>query len=160
MHLIEIFTDGSCHTQLRIGAWAAIVFVDNDKTVLTGQQENTTHNQMELVAIIKAIEFVQLNFPVFQSIKVVTDSQYAVGLKAREIKFTQLNFQTKSGAEIQNSALVKRFLELMSETGFTIEKIKAHQKKSSEANFNIEADKRCRKILRELVHSKTSASPE
>ena len=155
MHSIEIFTDGSCHTQLRIGAWAAIVFVDKEKTVLTGHEENTTHNRMELFAIISAIEFIQQNFPASKSIHVITDSQYAVGLIGRENKFKERNFHTKAGVEIQNADLVKRFLTLMTETHFSVEKIKAHQKKLIDKdNFNIEADKRCRKILRDLVGSK------
>ena len=31
---IEIYTDGSCHSQQLIGAWAALVFINGKKTIL------------------------------------------------------------------------------------------------------------------------------
>ena len=40
MPLIEIYTDGSCHTQLLNGAWAALVFIDVKKTILKGTGDN------------------------------------------------------------------------------------------------------------------------
>ena len=55
---ITIYTDGSCHAQKRIGAWAAIVIINIEKIVLKGVEINTTHNRMELMAVIKAIEYV------------------------------------------------------------------------------------------------------
>mgnify|MGYP000595242266 CR=1 FL=1 len=33
---IQIFTDGSCHTQQRIGGWAAIIFLEDEKIELKG----------------------------------------------------------------------------------------------------------------------------
>ena len=30
----EVYTDGSCHTQHCIGAWASILFIGNDKITL------------------------------------------------------------------------------------------------------------------------------
>ena len=32
----EVYTDGSCHTQLCIGGWAVIIFVNGDKITLSG----------------------------------------------------------------------------------------------------------------------------
>ncbi len=151
MHLAEIFTDGSCHTQLRIGAWAAIVFIDNEKTVLSGMEENTTHNRMELVAVIKALEFAASKIHDKQEIKIVSDSQYAVGLRERRVKFVAQNFLTKAGKEIQNSDLVKELLGFDQKMTISFQKIKAHQKRSSVVNYNIEADKLCRKMVRERV---------
>lgn len=151
MHLVEIFTDGSCHTQLRIGAWAAIVFIDNEKTVLSGTEENTTHNRMELVAVIKALEFAAPKIQGEQEIKIVSDSQYVVGLKERKVKFVAQNFLTKAGKEIQNSDLVKELLAFDQKMTISFQKIKAHQKRSSVVNYNIEADKLCRRIVRDRV---------
>jgi len=53
----EIYTDGSCHTQLCIGAWASIILVDDKKIVLSGKEFNTTHNRMEILAVIKSIKY-------------------------------------------------------------------------------------------------------
>ena len=57
--LVEIYTDGSCHTQFLIGAWAAIIFISGEKIILSGIENYTTHNRMELMAVIKALEFIR-----------------------------------------------------------------------------------------------------
>jgi ribonuclease HI len=151
MHLVEIFTDGSCHTQKRIGAWAAIVFIDNEKAVLSGIEEDTTHNRMELVAVIKALEFIVSKTGNGCEVKIVSDSQYVVGLPERKAKFAAQNYLTKGGKEIQNKDLVKELMDFDERVKLTFEKIKAHQKKSTVVNYNIEADKLCRKMVREKV---------
>ena len=35
--LAEIYTDGSCHTQKCVGAWAAFILVQEQKIVLSGK---------------------------------------------------------------------------------------------------------------------------
>ena len=78
--MAEIYTDGSCHTQNRIGAWAAIIFTATGKKVLAETVADTTHNRMERLAVIKGIEFIKRNYPGITTIKLFSDSQYVVGL--------------------------------------------------------------------------------
>src|ERR1035437_9452576 len=138
MHEIEIYTDGSCHTQQCVGAWVAILLADNKKTVLSGSETGTTHNRMELIAVIRALEYVKTNYKKVSSVTVVSDSQYVVGLNARKEKLLKQDFNTKAGKEIRNADLVKEFFLLSTNVLFM--KIKAHQKKTSAINYNIEAD--------------------
>ena len=147
---IQVYTDGSCHTQLCTGAWAAIIFMGDEKIILSGIENNTTHNQMELMAVIKAIEYIQKNEPVAW-VTIITDSQYVTGLQARQQKFIAKNFTSKKGNEISNAALVKQLLALLDKVPVMIQKIKAHQKISAEPNYNIEADKICRSLVRHVV---------
>lgn len=149
--LAEVFTDGSCHTQKCIGAWASIIFVDGQKNILSGKEENTTHNRMEIQAVIKALEHIQNNFPSIQNINVVSDSQYVVGLIGREARFKEKNFLTNSGNEIRNIDLVRKLLSLNKIFHLQFVKIKAHQKRTEVVNYNIEVDKLCREIVREAV---------
>ena len=74
-NVIEIYTDGSCHNNYNIGAWASILLVANKKTIFKGTVQNTTHNRMELLAVIKAIEFSNENYK-HSLLKIYTDSQY------------------------------------------------------------------------------------
>lgn len=149
--LIEIYTDGSCHTQHCIGAWASIVFVNEHKVVLTGFENDTTHNRMEILAVIHALEYVaQLNQR-SNSINIISDSQYVIGLVDRQTKFQKSNFKTKSGLDIRNVDLVKRILKLINSLPVNFIKIKAHQKATKIVNYNIEVDKLCRQIVREKV---------
>lgn len=146
---ITIYTDGSCHTQLKIGAWAAVILVDGKKKILTGKAENTTHNRMELTAVIDALMYVQNNYGVAREIKIISDSQYVIGLTAREQKLSANDFITKKGKPVQNADLVKQLLFLLNTMNVNLEKIKAHQQKTGVDDYNIEVDKLSRKLVRE-----------
>ena len=156
--LIEIYTDGSCHTQHCIGAWVAIIFIAGEKIILSGEELNTTHNQMELTAVIKSLQYLQqLNKKIISkilSITIITDSQYVTGLQEREKKFAAKKFETKKGNAIRNVLLVKKMLLLTNSMPVKFVKIKAHQKKTVEINYNIEADKLSRNIVRRAVSLK------
>ena len=146
---ITIYTDGSCHTQLKIGAWAAVILVDGEKKILTGKAENTTHNRMELTAVIDALMYVQNNYGVTREIKIISDSQYVIGLTAREQKLSANDFITKKGKPVQSADLVKQLLFLLNTMNVNLEKIKAHQQKTGVDDYNIEVDKLSRKLVRE-----------
>jgi ribonuclease HI len=146
---IDIYTDGSCHTQHCIGGWAAILFIGGEKIVLSGKEQDTTHNRMELTAVIKAVEYLMEKNRPPAEIKIYSDSQYVVGLMGRKEKLSALHFETRKGNEIRNADLVKFFLALSESTNLQFVKVKAHQKINDIANYNTEADKLSRKIVRE-----------
>mgnify|MGYP000037560404 CR=1 FL=1 len=148
---ILIYTDGSCHTQQLIGAWAAIIFIEEEKFILSGTEENTTNNRMELTAIIKALKFTEQHNLPESAITIITDSQYAVGLPDREQKFITSNFKTKNGNPISNEDLVKTLLQLLKRNIVKLEKIRAHLKQTDEPNYNIEADKLSRNLVRQAI---------
>lgn len=149
---ITIYTDGSCHTQLKIGAWAAVILVDGKKKILTGTVTNTTHQIMELMAAINALENVQEAYPSANQIEIISDSQYVVDLPARLEKLSAANYQSKQGKPIQNAALVQMFHQLIKDKPITFTKVKAHLKKTGSNDYNIEVDKLCRKLVRERVN--------
>lgn len=148
---IEIFTDGSFHPQTRIGAWVAILFIDNRKIVLSDTVTETTNNRMELTAVIKAIEFIRQKHQTDKPIHIISDSQYVIGLIGRQEKFIRLNFKTVNGKDIRNIDLVKHFLKLAHETNIYFTKIKAHLQPTDTANYNINADILARHLVREAV---------
>ena len=53
--MIKIYTDGSCIGNPGNGGWGAIIIIDGEKTIIKGSEKNTTNNQMELLAPIKAL---------------------------------------------------------------------------------------------------------
>ena len=151
LEIAEIYSDGSCHTQFRIGGWAAIVLVGQKKIILSGTELNTTHNQMELTAVIKAIEYLQTEYLMVKRIRICSDSQYVIGLHARQEKLAANKFVSRRGIAIPNAELVETLLKHVN--AFTVEwiKIRAHQRKNETVNPNIEVDKLSRKIVREEV---------
>ncbi|MBA4241995.1 MAG: hypothetical protein C0448_14825 [Sphingobacteriaceae bacterium] len=151
MSFVEIFTDGSCHTQKCVGAWASVILIDAQKIILSGKEENTTHNRMEILAVINSINYVLQHFPTIRELKVVSDSQYVIGLVSRQSKFLTSDYTTKAGNDIRNIDLVKELLLLLSTIKVEFVKIKAHQKATAEINYNIEVDKLSRQLVREAV---------
>lgn len=147
----EIYTDGSCHTQKCIGAWAAVILIENHKIVLSGKEIRTTHNRMEILAVINSLKYVQQHFNQIGDVKILSDSQYVIGLIGRQAKFIISDFSTKAGKDIRNVDLVKELLILVSTLNVQFVKIKAHQKPTDTVNYNIEVDKLSRQIVREAV---------
>lgn len=81
---ITMYTDGACdiHADNQPGGWAAILCAVNDQgqvikeTIISGGQEMTTNNQMELQAVIAGLK--RLQSPV--DIAIVTDSKYVIDI--------------------------------------------------------------------------------
>ena len=146
-----VYTDGSCHTQHRTGGWAAIIFADGEQHTLSGSQADTTHNCMELTAVIEAITYIMHYHPLVAAVNIISDSQYVVGLAARREKLAAKAFVTNKGNDIRNADLVKTLLSLHDSMQLTFTKIKAHQGKNRETEHNIAADKLCRSIVRNIV---------
>jgi ribonuclease HI len=148
---IKVYTDGSCHTQLLLGAWAAIVFIGKEKVILSGSEEPTTHNRMELLAVINAIHYMDKRGLQNSVIEVYSDSQYVVNLVQRKEKLKLKNYITNKGTEIQNVDLVKQLIYQIENYQIAFTKVKAHQKDGDE--INREVDMIVRKLVRKNVLS-------
>ena len=59
MKRIEIYTDGACRGNPGPGGWGALLKFDNHEKEISGGENNTTNNRMELMAAIKALETVK-----------------------------------------------------------------------------------------------------
>ena len=70
--MIKIYTDGSCLGNPGNGGWAAIIIEDEKKTHIKGSIKDTTNNQMELLAPIKALK----KIPKGSNVQIFTDSKY------------------------------------------------------------------------------------
>jgi len=149
--IIEIYTDGSCNPQYQIGGWAAIIFGAGEKVVLHDHAIETTHNRMELTAVIKSIEYVLKEIPNYKSIKIFTDSQYVERIPARTERLVSKNFNTKKGKKIQNLDLIQKLIDLLNHPKIEFIKVKAHQKASETPNYNREVDKLSRRIVRQRI---------
>ena len=70
--MIKIYTDGSCIGNPGNGGWAAIIINNGKKTQIKGSKKNTTNNQLELLAPIKALK----KIPKDSKVQIFTDSKY------------------------------------------------------------------------------------
>ena len=70
--MIKIYTDGSCIGNPGNGGWAAIIIENGNKTKIKGNKKDTTNNQMELLAPIKALKKIAKG----SKVQIFTDSKY------------------------------------------------------------------------------------
>jgi ribonuclease HI len=148
-NLITLYTDGSCNPEYKIGAWAVVLFVEDERIVLSGTEKQTTHQRMELTAVIKAFDYLaQVNIA-GQSIQVFTDSQYVVDIPRRSTRLKAKSFLTKSGLPIHNADLLQVLMEYIEKLKPTFVKVKAHQ--HDVPSVNQEVDELSRKLVREQV---------
>lgn len=148
---IEIYTDGSCNPQLLIGGWAAVILNGPEKVVLQGKQLNTSHNRMELIAVIESLKYLKIKNLNINKIKIYSDSQYVIGIERRIKTLIKNDFKTNKGNEIRNIDLVKTLIEFIETTNIEFNKVKAHLKKTETINYNREVDKLCRGIVKSAV---------
>ena len=57
---ISIFTDGACRGNPGPGGWGVLIVLEGEEITLYGGENNTTNNQMEMMAAIKALEYFQI----------------------------------------------------------------------------------------------------
>ena len=100
--MIKIYTDGSCIENPGNGGWAAIIFMNSKKIIITGSKKNTTNNQMELMAAIEALK----KIPTGQKVQVYTDSKYVkMGMTEWIEKWLINNWKTSSKQKVKNLEL-------------------------------------------------------
>jgi ribonuclease HI len=145
---ISIYTDGSYNPSTHVGGWAAIIQRDGNKIILQGTDKNSTHQRMELTAVIKALEYIEQNQLSRNTILIYTDSQYVTGLQSRKEKLISSNFMTKKNTLLVNNDLLRQLFSLETSLRLDFIKVKAHQKTSAIEKLNREVDMLCRKIVR------------
>ena len=148
---ITIFTDGSCHTQLKTGGWAAIIFIGADKIILNGSDPNTTHQRMELTAVLESLTYLQHCDLGRRQITIYSDSQYVVDMLDRKERLISSDYKTKKLKPIRNSDLVQALIRFMESFDIQFQKIKSHQRRphNAEALVNREVDLLSRQKMRE-----------
>ena len=70
---LKIYTDGACSGNPGKGGWAAIILDNNfNQSSISGSENNTTNNRMELLAPIMALKKIKRK----SEITILTDSKY------------------------------------------------------------------------------------
>ena len=136
--MIKIYTDGSCLENPGNGGWAAIIFINNEKIIISGNKKNTTNNQMELLAAIEALK----KIPEGQEIQIYTDSRYVKqGITEWIEKWIQNNWKTSSKQKVKNVDLWKELNKISKKYKIEWHWVKAH----AGDVFNEEADELAKK---------------
>jgi ribonuclease HI len=103
MKKVEIYTDGACSGNPGNGGWGAILIYGGHEKEISGFEENTTNNKMELTAAIKALD--SLKEPC--SVDLYSDSAYLINgfLKDWVEKWKSNGWINSSKEEVKNKEL-------------------------------------------------------
>ena len=72
MKKVQIYTDGACSGNPGKGGWGAVLVYNGTEKEISGAENNTTNNRMELTAVIEALKALKVPCEV----TVTTDSKY------------------------------------------------------------------------------------
>ena len=123
MKQVEIFTDGACRGNPGPGGWGALLRSNGHEKELCGGQLDTTNNQMELLAAIKALE--SLKEPC--KIDLFTDSKYVKnGITQWIINWKTNGFKNAKKKPVLNAELWIRLDTLVSEHDINWLWVKGH----------------------------------
>ena len=107
--MIEVYTDGSCLGNPGNGGWAFLVNIKGVISSRSGFSTDTTNNQMELTAAIKAIEYLVNH----KEIHIYTDSNYVKnGITSWITNWKKNNWKTASKNPVKNKDLWERLDKL------------------------------------------------
>ena len=141
MDHVEIYTDGACSGNPGPGGYAAILSCRDVEKIVSGYEESTTNNRMELTAVIEALS--ALKRPC--SVDIYTDSSYVHNGFAEGwvYNWVKNGWRTSSKNEVLNSELWQKLLDLSKKHSIEWHKVKGHA--------DNEYNNRCDKIAREEI---------
>lgn len=127
MHLVTIYTDGSCHLHdSGRGGYGALLLHKNHKKEIYGGYTGTTNNRMELLACIKALE--ALKTPCI--VTLYSDSRYVVDAVNKHWlkRWVSTNFKRTKNSKnsIKNIDLWKRLLPLLDKHSIEFVWVRGH----------------------------------
>lgn len=135
---IDIYTDGAC-AQGAFSPWpggyaAVAILSDRDNIVVTGSSPDTTNNEMELTAFLKALNIAdfQTFMKKYSEVNIYTDSAYIHNCFEQKWyeKWEANNWINASKEPVKNKDLwveiLKLFKQVNRQTKLNICKVKAH----------------------------------
>jgi ribonuclease HI len=120
---VTIYTDGACSGNPGPGGWGAILVYGKKEKEISGGEEATTNNRMELTSVIKALE--ALKEPC--EVALYTDSRYVADAinKGWLDGWRQKGWKRKGG-EVKNLDLWQRLAGLLDVNEVTFHWVRGH----------------------------------
>lgn len=148
---VEIYADGACSGNPGVGGYGAILKAGEKEKELSGCEELTTNNRMELLGVISALE--ELKRPC--RVRVTTDSNYIVkGMNEWIESWMRKGWKNSQKKDVLNRDLWERLLKVSQPHDMEWVWIKGHNGHPENERCDLlagEAIKACRKKMREKV---------
>ncbi len=121
---VDIYTDGSCLGNPGCGGWAAILVYKGHEKIISGSEEHSTNNRMELTAVIRALSTLKRDV----ECNVYIDSAYVMGAYEHNWmrSWKKNNWRNSANKEVANKELWQQLDELCSKFKVKFYKVKGH----------------------------------
>ena len=141
---IEMYTDGACSGNPGPGGWGVVLLYKEHKKELSGAEDNTTNNRMELLAIIKGFEALKEKC----NIKLYSDSSYALNplIQGWLTQWQMNNWRSLSKTPVKNVDLWEKLIDLMEGHNIEFIWVKGH----ADNKYNNRCDELARKAIESL----------
>ena len=132
---VKLYTDGACSGNPGKGGYGAILIYNGIEKEISGYEEDTTNNRMELLAAIEGLKC--LKFPC--EVELYSDSSYLVNafLNGWIYNWKRNNWVKNDKQEVKNIDLWQKLLELTKVHNINFIKVKGH----SDNEYNNRCDK-------------------
>lgn len=139
MSIVDIYTDGGCHTRSGVGGWAAIIYNGPRPTEMSGHESQTTNQRMELKAAIEALRSLGEQ-P--RNVRLFSDSAYMInGMNQQwHLKWEKNGWKNAKKKPVENPDLWKELVRLSEQHTVEWKKVKGHA--------GIGANERCDALVR------------
>ena len=118
-----VYTDGACSGNPGPGGWGATIKIGDETFEIFGGEDNTTNNRMELIAAIKALEYLNEN----HKITLYTDSNYVKdGITKWIFNWKKNNWKTSAKKPVKNSDLWIKLDEIQNKREVKWNWVKGH----------------------------------
>ncbi|MEG0832880.1 MAG: ribonuclease HI [Oscillospiraceae bacterium] len=110
---VKLYTDGACSNNPGPGGWAAILVYGGKELELSGAENATTNNRMELTAVIRGLEALKERC----CVTVISDSKYVVDAisKGWAVNWRRLGWKNSQKKTPPNVDLWEQLLALVAE---------------------------------------------
>ncbi|MBQ8451515.1 MAG: ribonuclease HI [Clostridia bacterium] len=121
---VEIYTDGACSGNPGPGGWGAVLLNGKHKKEISGFDKSTTNNQMELLAVIKALEMLKTEC----TVNLYSDSAYVVNAinQGWLSNWQNNNWLGADKKPVKNQELWERLSNLLDRHEVIFHKVKGH----------------------------------
>ncbi len=124
--VVHVYTDGACEGNPGPGGWGFYI-AGKEEVKRFGGEKRTTNNRMEMLAVIKALEFVQPGDHTDTTYTVYSDSEYVVkGITQWINGWKRYGWMTKSKTPVKNDDLWKQ-MDVLKTPNVNFQHVAGHQ---------------------------------
>ncbi len=144
MEKVTIYTDGACSGNPGPGGWAAVLIYNGNEKEISGGNQDTTNNIMEITAALEGLK--SLKFPC--EVDLYSDSAYVVNtfLQGWIDNWMKNNWKTASGSPVKNQELWQELYNLTKVHKVNFNKVKGH----ADNKYNNRCDELAREAIKNL----------